>query len=170
MKKSLLFLVTVFIVVSTSAQNLKFDSKQSTVSFHFNGENVDGNVSGLTFQVDFNPKEIEKIKVKSSVDVSTLTTGNKMRDKHLKSSDYFDVEVFPKIEFESNSIEVKQNVYYIKGELTIKGITKTVIFKLTPKEGSLIFETKINTIDFGIEVKKKIGDNEVDVIVKLITF
>src|SRR3954451_4676354 len=40
-----------------------------------------------------------------SVDAASISTGESQRDTHLKSGDFFDVETFPKIEFESTGIE-----------------------------------------------------------------
>ena len=57
---------------------------------------------------------------------ASIDTSNEKRDEHLKSSDLFDAEQFPKITFKSTKIE-KNKVY---GDLTMKGVTKAVALDL----------------------------------------
>lgn len=60
-------------------------------------------------------------------DVNSVTTGNEDRDAHLKSDDFFNVENYPKLTFQSTSFDkVSDGKYKLTGELTIRGTTKTV--------------------------------------------
>lgn len=77
------------------------------------------NFSG-TFEYDDKTKTVSNIKGKISVD--SIDTDNTDRDKHLKSADFFDSARFSDITFVSKSIKGNK----IIGDLTIKGITKTV--------------------------------------------
>jgi polyisoprenoid-binding protein YceI len=64
-----------------------------------------------------------------SADVDSIHTGNEQRDGHLKSPDFFDAANHPKITFTSTSIEKKDaSNYKIKGNLTIRGTSKVVVF------------------------------------------
>lgn len=81
-----------------------------------------------------------------SADTNTINTHNKDRDEHLMSPDFFDVNKFPKISFTSTSVKRVKNDLSIKGDLTIKGITKNV-------ELSAI----ISDIAKGMEGEKVIG-------------
>ena len=66
-------------------------------------------------------------KIKFSADVASVSTGNEQRDGHLKAADFFDADQFPVIEFESNGMtKTSKSTYTINGNLTIKGITKSV--------------------------------------------
>lgn len=62
------------------------------------------------------------------VDVSSIDTEVEMRDNHLRSADFFEVETYPEMTFKSTSIEktAEKNHYQLKGDLTIKDITKPV--------------------------------------------
>ena len=63
-----------------------------------------------------------------SADAASISTGEPQRDTHLKSPDFFDVETFPKIEFESTSIEaLDDEEFRITGNLTMHGITKEIV-------------------------------------------
>ena len=77
------------------------------------------NFSG-TFEYDEKTKTVSNIKGKIIVD--SIDTDNADRDKHLKSPDFFDSAKYTDITFVSKSIKGNK----ITGDLTIKGITKTV--------------------------------------------
>jgi polyisoprenoid-binding protein YceI len=84
------------------------------------------------------------------------------RDGHLKSADFFDAERFPTITFKSLNIDsVGGPGYEVSGELTIRGVTKTVTFAVEDLSTSakdpwgnqrigLSASTKINRKDFGL--------------------
>ncbi|MBL4862494.1 MAG: YceI family protein, partial [Crocinitomicaceae bacterium] len=101
--------------------------------------------------------------VKGSVQVSTLNTGNSGRDKHLKSADFFDIEKYPVMKFESNAIKKEGAMYSGKGALTIKGVTKVVTFIIDASETEIVFYTEIFASDFGVGVKKEREKNKVTV-------
>ena len=91
-----------------------------------------------------------------SLDVASIDTNQEMRDGHLKGPEFFDAEKYPKITFKSTSITNDT----LTGDLTIKGITKSVTLDLehggtaTDFYGNLKagFEItgKINRKDFGL--------------------
>ena len=95
--------------------------------------------------------------VRATVKLASIDTGSADRDAHLKSADFFDVENNPEMTFVST--EVSEDT--LKGDLTIKGVTRPVEFDLefggvatdpwgNTKAG---FEasTEINRKDFGLE-------------------
>lgn len=58
---------------------------------------------------------------------SSVNTGNKMRDDHLRSESFFKSEEFPYLTFKSTSFEKKsEEDYVLKGELTIRNVTKPI--------------------------------------------
>ncbi len=59
---------------------------------------------------------------------ASVDTNNQQRDEHLKSADFFDAEKFPVLRFVSTLMEKKdENSYKLKGNLTIKDVTKPVV-------------------------------------------
>lgn len=91
------------------------------------------NVKGAfnNFSIDIEGEDIFDSKVQVKVDASSIDTNNADRDGHLKSADFFDVENFPQITFESTSMEEKDDEEYeLKGILTIKGVSKEVKLEL----------------------------------------
>jgi polyisoprenoid-binding protein YceI len=69
-----------------------------------------------------------------SVEANSLDTNNPERDKHLRSPDFFDVQQFPAITFESTRCDISNTqdgvIYQLKGNLTIHGVTKPVSIPL----------------------------------------
>ncbi|CAN5362682.1 YceI family protein [soil metagenome] len=65
--------------------------------------------------------------VSVKVDLSSINTGTPDRDAHLRSADFFEVETHPEMTFVSTGIVAKgDNNFVITGDLTIKGVTKSV--------------------------------------------
>ena len=85
-----------------------------------------------------------------------------MRDKHLKSDDFFNAEKFPKMSFKSTSIKKSGDKKYIlEGELTIRDVTKKVKFDVTyggtvndpwgNTKAGFKATTKINRKEYGLK-------------------
>ena len=61
------------------------------------------------------------------IDAASLDTGNRQRDRHLRSGDFFDVERHPQLTFVSTSTRaVADNAIDVTGQLTIRGVTREV--------------------------------------------
>ena len=96
----------------------------------------------------------------ASIDVSSVNTGQKDRDNHLRTSDFFAIDEHPTIDFVSTSVHFDGDEATINGDLTMRGITKPATF--TGEFGGVIvngygqtvagasFTTKINRHDFGV--------------------
>jgi polyisoprenoid-binding protein YceI len=66
--------------------------------------------------------------VELTIDASSITTDNDMRDSHLRSGDFLDLEAHPTITFRSTEIELLgDDQIRVTGDLTIRGVTKEVV-------------------------------------------
>jgi polyisoprenoid-binding protein YceI len=67
------------------------------------------------------------------IDASSVDTGNKDRDGHLLSGDFFENDAHPYITFTSTSVAFDGETWDVTGDLTIKGVTHpvTIPFELT---------------------------------------
>jgi len=87
--------------------------------------------SGEVFLDEANPANS---RVRLEIDASSVDSGNADRDAHLRTPDFFDLERFPSMVFESKKVEkTDDDVYSLIGDLTINDTTNPVAveFELT---------------------------------------
>lgn len=163
--KYILIIAIVFLSEISFGQTISIDTKDASVSFYFISEKTKGTLAGVEVKLTVDPADLLSGVVSGSVDVSTLSTKNKMRDKHLKSDDFFDVKKYPKMTFTGSSIYQEGDKYKAKGFLTIKAIKKEVIFDLKNTGSELIFSTTIYALDFDVSTKKNRDKSKVKITV-----
>lgn len=109
------------------------DPTHSEIQFkvrHLMVSNVTGKFNSFEGQVETTGDDFSTAKVSFSADISSITTGNEQRDGHLQSADFFDAASHPKLTFVSTSVKkVDDENYEFTGDLTIRGITKSVVLK-----------------------------------------
>jgi polyisoprenoid-binding protein YceI len=64
--------------------------------------------------------------VTAEIDLASIDTGSEQRDGHIKSADFFDVENHPLMTYRSTGLRASADGYVLGGELTLKGVTKSV--------------------------------------------
>ena len=163
-------LITILILAASAisyGQTFDINTENASVYFNYLSEKTTGSLSGVKASVTIDAANLSAAKVTGTVDVSTLSTKNKMRDKHLQSADFFDAEKYPTMKFESEQITKDGDIYNAKGKLTIKETTKDVTFTVTEKEGKLKFKTTIFSADYGVAVKKGREKSKLVIVVKI---
>jgi polyisoprenoid-binding protein YceI len=68
--------------------------------------------------------------VTATVDLSSVNTGNETRDNHVRSEDFFHVEKHPTMTFRSTGIRPDGGEFLLDGDLTLRGVTRPVTFRL----------------------------------------
>jgi polyisoprenoid-binding protein YceI len=68
--------------------------------------------------------------VTAEIDLASIDTGAQQRDDHIRSADFFEVETYPTMTYTSSSIRQDGDDFILDGELTLKGVTKSVPLKL----------------------------------------
>jgi len=107
----------------------KVDTAHTTVGFSVVHlfSNVQGRFDRFNGTIEFDPAAPEKAVVKASIEAASINTNNEKRDKHLRSDDFFGVEKYPTLSFESTgSSDWSGDQGTIEGNLTIHGVTKPV--------------------------------------------
>ena len=101
-----------------------------------------------------------KSTVEASIEVASINTNQKDRDKHLRTNDFFKADEFPNITFTSSSVVLTGDDITVVGDLTLRGVTKSVT--LTGQFGGTVTDgygqtkagftasTKINRHDYGV--------------------
>jgi polyisoprenoid-binding protein YceI len=90
-----------------------------------------------------------------TIDAASLETGNRRRDKHLRSGDFFDVENNPQVRFTSDTAQLDGQTLTAKGTLEAGGKTLPVELSatITLIDGQPVIEaqTTVNRHDFGMD-------------------
>jgi polyisoprenoid-binding protein YceI len=90
---------------------------------------VKGRFSEVQGTIYLDTNQPENSWVKAMVNAASIYTGNAQRDAHLRSADFFDVEQYPNITFESVRVRrTGMKSCTVVGNLTIHGIARTVSF------------------------------------------
>jgi polyisoprenoid-binding protein YceI len=140
------------------------DPAHSAVMFsvkHLVFSDVTGKFKDFTIDFSATKDDFSDAMVSAKIMVSSISTDNEKRDTHLKSDDFFNAEKYPEITFKSTKFErVAKDQYKIIGDLTIRGITRRVVFDATlngsmkTPMGTLYAwkaTTAINRFDFGLK-------------------
>lgn len=88
-----------------------------------------GEFRAFSGTVEVDPENPGTAEVMAKIDAATIDTGDEDRDEHLRNEDFFDVEKFPEITFESTEItDLSEDGKKGKltGNLTLHGVTKPV--------------------------------------------
>ena len=170
MKKLFSLLIVSLLSTSLFAQSAswKADPMHSQLSFsttHLGISDVDGLFKKFDATATGSAADFSDAVFSLTADVASIDTEVEMRDKHLRSADFFDVEKFPTMTYKSTGIEkAGENKYRLTGNLTLHGVTKPVTMDLwyrgtivnpqskTPTAGFQLTGT-IKRSDFGIGEK-----------------
>ncbi len=140
------------------------DPAHSQIQFkvkHLMISNVSGKITKFDASVETEEEDFTTAKVGFTAEASSVTTGNEQRDQHLQSPDFFDAAKFPQIKFTAtNYVGKGTGEFAVTGDLTIRDITKSVIFDVEfggiikdpwgNTRAGLTVEGKINRKEFGL--------------------
>jgi len=158
MKKSFAFLIlalsasTLFSQSAIAQTTWNADPMHSKLAFsttHHGISDIDGAFNKFTASATSSKADFSDAVFDLSVDVATINTFVEMRDKHLKSADFFDVEKFPTMTYKSTGIKkIADNKYQLTGDLTLRGITKPVTMDLWYRGTIVNPQSKASTAGF----------------------
>ena len=121
---------------------------------------VTGSFNEFSAELTTDSEDFEHSAISFKAGVNSIDTGNKDRDGHLVSADFFNAEEFPSVTFVSTSFTKDGGDYKLAGDLTLKGVTKPVVLNVefggtaqdpwgNTKAGFTI-SGKVNRTDFGL--------------------
>ncbi len=163
------FILCLGIATTVSAQTKwTVDNTHSGIKFsvsHLVISEVEGSFKTFTGTLASTKDDFSGAAIEFSVDVNSISTDNDMRDKHLKSDDFFNAEKFPKLTFKSLSFKkLSAKTYELTGNLTMRDVTKKVKFNVVyggtvkdpygnTKAGFKATAT-VNRLDYGLKWNK----------------
>ncbi|RYD53267.1 MAG: polyisoprenoid-binding protein [Sphingobacteriales bacterium] len=132
MKKTLLLLSAALLSLQSIAQTTwSADPAHSSVNFtikHMGINLVPGYFEKFDGTLMSDAKDFSDAKVDFTVQTASVNTHVEMRDNHLKTADFFDAEKYPTMHFVSTKMQKSGKGYKLHGNLTIKDVTKPVVF------------------------------------------
>ncbi len=165
-RKRVAFVLAFGIAVAGTAlpatETFVFDKSHTEVGFRIRHwlTKVDGRFRDFEGRIELDRAKPADSKVDVTIQAASIDTGSENRDKHLRTADFFDVEKYPTITFQSTRVVPKgKDLYEVTGDLTLHGVTKTLTipvrhtgFLNTGKQEKAGFELviPINRKDFGI--------------------
>lgn len=156
MKKLLYPVSAIVLLVASAFTAVKFQNWKISedYSIKFTSNDPSGIFRGLKGTVNFDEANLAASKFDVTIDVSTINTGNGMKNTHAKSEKWFDAEKYPTISFVSKEITKTANGYATKGDLQIHGVTKEFVmpfsFAKTANGGIFATSFDINRMDYNI--------------------
>ncbi len=147
------------------AATYQVDPVHTSVVFrimHLGVAPVYGRFNEISGTIHYDPQDHSNSRFSLEVPAASVDTNNDQRDAHLRSADFFTVQEFPTITFESTEVRhVGGHSFEVEGELTLLGTTETITipFEKTGEGqnqrgqhligGEAIFT--VNRMDFGMD-------------------
>lgn len=167
--KRVIAAVLVMCVTNTSwAADYEIDPSHSSIGFkvkHLAISSVPGKFAEFKGTFSFDPANIESSKADAVITASSVDTGDKKRDDHLRGGDFFDTSKHPVISFKTTKVEkVSDTEFKAHGDLSIHGVTKPAVLDVTfggavkdpwgKERAAFVATTRINRTDFGLTWSK----------------
>lgn len=111
---------------------LEFSAKHMMVT------TVRGSFEDFAGTVEVDGDDPTSARAQAVVKTASLWTGVEMRDNHLRSDDFFGVEKYPEMTFQSTAVEkTGENTYKVTGDLTIRDVARPITLEVEV-EGQII--------------------------------
>lgn len=152
MKKFILPLAAIVLIIGSAFTVLNSQDWKiaDNYSIKFDGGDPSGQFGGLKGIVSFDPNDLANSKFDATIDVSTINTGNGMKNTHAKSEKWFDAEKYPTIQFTSSAITKSASGYEAKGTLNMHGVQKEIVIPFTFDDDVFKGTITVNRLDYNI--------------------
>jgi len=162
MRQLIAFLAALAAAAPLFAQSKTYDVKNSTAEFHAEDtyDSFDGKTGKVGGTIVADPAKPSESSVTITIDMSSLDTGNSLRNKEMKEL-YLHTPKFPTASFKSVSVAGAPPDINVTGDFTLHGVTKRMTF---PVHVTLLADGRIHALanfkvhmpDFGISVPHNI--------------
>jgi len=156
-------LATCLLAPAAQATTYTIDQDHTAISFKIRHlfSYVQGTFNAFEGQFVYEPGAPEAWTVQATIQADSIDTRVAKRDQHLRSADFFDVEQYPTLEFQSTEItDATPTGATLHGLLTIHGVQKPVVLDLVMhgegqdpwgnRRSGFTATTTINRKDFGL--------------------
>ena len=116
----------------TKTTTFSIDPSHSRLGFvvrHMGFSKVRGSFEDFEGTVAMEGEDVSTLQATATARAESVNTNDEKRDEHLRSGDFFEVETYPTLSFESTGVrDVNGESFTLEGDLTIHGVTKQVAF------------------------------------------
>ncbi|SDD91394.1 YceI family protein [Aquimonas voraii] len=116
-------------------QPVEIDLSHTRVWFYVNHlgfSDMYGDFTKFDIDLKVDPENLANSTVSASIDTSTVDMRHEGLNKHLKNADFFNVEQFPAMSFETTGVTQNgEGKLAVAGNLTLLGVTKPVTLDVT---------------------------------------
>ncbi|MGM8225336.1 YceI family protein [Cellvibrio sp. ARAG 10.3] len=118
------------------ADKYVIDTKGAHASINFSIQHLGysyltGRFNNFSGDFTYDPKNVAASTINVTIDTTSVDSNHAERDKHLRSSDFLNVEKFPKATFVSKKIVPDDgDEFDIIGDLTLNGVTKSITIEV----------------------------------------
>ena len=141
MKKTLAGVIIASSAVAASssmAADYVIDTKGAHASINFQVQHLGyswllGRFNNFNGDFSYDPKNVEASSINVTIDTTSVDSNHAERDKHLRSSDFLEVEKYPEAKFVSkriSDIDDGGEEFDIVGDLTLHGVTKEITIEV----------------------------------------
>lgn len=116
----------------------------------FTAAGASGIFKNLKGKIVFDEQHLNTSKFDVSIEVSSINTGNGLKNTHARGEKWFDAKKYPNITFTTSEISKAGNGYIAKGELQMHGVKKTISIPFTFSNNVFAGKFDVNRTDFGI--------------------
>ena len=140
----------------------KIDAAHSDILFkvkHLMITTVTGQFKSFDGTLTSDAEDFSNASVSFTADINSIDTRNEQRDGHLKSDDFFNAEKYPQLQFTNGTLVKGTDGYVLKGDLTIRDVTKPVELK-AEYSGTMVDpwgQTKVGFEAEGVIKRKEFG-------------
>jgi polyisoprenoid-binding protein YceI len=119
---------------ATAVRTFAIDKTHSEAAFQVRHliTKVRGRFTDFSGAIEFNADQPAESKVSFAIQAASIDTNTPDRDAHLRSDDFFAVDQFPTVDFESTAVTATGGSdYNVAGNLTMRGVTKAIVIPVT---------------------------------------
>lgn len=125
--------------VQAEVEEYKLDKGHTFITYevsHIGFAWIPGTFNEFDGSFTYDPEDRANSSVEFTVQTASLDTEHAKRDKHLRGEDFFNVSKYPTATFKSTEYKpTGDDTAVMTGDLTIKGVTKEVEFKVKESGG-----------------------------------
>lgn len=141
-------------VIDPAASEIRFKATSRLMD-------ADGTFHRFSGEVVADPGKLATARLTITVAAASIDTGIRMRDSHLRSDDFLDVERHPAIRFESVRVEPRGGHLTVVGNLSMRGVTREIAVPVEAEVGERTLiargEFVLNRRDYGVSYQSRLN-------------